>query len=151
LGNGECIHRSENAVVLKKADGTYHGVAWNIITANGSSAEECDKLTLSFILESGVFMGNEYCVVTKTVDEDVCNPLKVWHDIGEPANPSPEQRLLLRESASPLIKTYRSCGAPSVKLTLGRNALVYFEIFSAIITSDRGFDYERAVNIEFAD
>jgi len=84
------------------------------------------------------------------VDEDVCNPLKVWHDIGEPANPSPEQIKLL-QGVSPLIATNRCHGAPAIELTLGRNALVYFEIFPAPITSDRGFDYERAVNIEFAD
>jgi len=151
LGNGECIHRSENAVILKKADGTYRGIAWNIIADNGFSAKDDGNLTLSFILESGTFKESEYCIVTKTVDEDVCNPLKVWHDIGEPANPSKEQRLLLHESASPLIKTQRGCGTPTVKLTLGRNALVYFEVFPAPITGDRGYDYERAVNIEFAD
>jgi xylan 1,4-beta-xylosidase len=151
LGDGVCIHRSEDAIVLKKADGTYRGIAWNIKTANGNSDKESDVLKLCFKFESGAFAGSDYCVVTKTVDEDVCNPLKVWHDIGEPANPSPEQRLLLRESSSPLIKTQRGGGAPSVELALGRNALVYFEIFPAKITSDRGFDYERSINVEFAD
>jgi xylan 1,4-beta-xylosidase len=150
LGNGECIHRSENTIVLRKKDGSYRGIAWNIIAANNSSAEEGDKLTLCFIPEDGAFRENEYCVITKTVDEDVCNPLKVWHDIGEPANPSPEQIKLL-QSVSPLIATNRCHGAPAIELTLGRNALVYFEIFPAPITSDRGFDYERSVNIEFAD
>jgi len=151
LGNGECIHRSEDTIVLRKKDGSYRGIAWNIIAANGSSAEEGDKLTLCFMPEKGAFKENEYCVVTKTVDEDVCNPLKVWHDIGEPANPSNEQIKLLRESAKPLIATTRGYGAPAIELTLGRNALVYFEIFPAPITSDRGFNYDRAVNIEFAD
>jgi len=150
LGNGECIHRSEDTIVLRKKDGSYRGIAWNIVAANGSSAEEGDKLTLCFLPEDGAFKENEYCVVTKMVDEDVCNPLKVWHDIGEPANPSPEQIKLL-QSVSPLIATNRCHGAPAIELTLGRNALVYFEIFPAPITSDRGFDYERAVNIEFAD
>jgi len=150
LGNGECIHRSENTIVLRKKDGSYRGIAWNIVAANDSSAEEGGKLTLCFIPEEGVFKENEYCVITKTVDEDVCNPLKVWHDIGEPANPSPEQIKLL-QSVSPLIATNRCHGAPAIELTLGRNALVYFEIFPAPITSDRGFDYERSVNIEFAD
>jgi len=151
LGDGECVHRSENAIVLKKQDGFYRGIAWNIIAANSTSSKEGDELALSFVLDSNAFMGSEYCVVTKTVDEDVCNPLKVWHDIGEPANPSQEQRLLLRESALPLVKTQRGRGEPIVKLTLGRNALVYFEIFSAPIKSDRGFDYDRAIKIEFAD
>jgi xylan 1,4-beta-xylosidase len=151
LGDGECIHRSEDAIVLRKANGTYRGIAWNIVTANNPPEKECDKLILCFKLESDAFAGSEYCVITKTVDEDVCNPLKIWHDIGEPANPSLEQRQLLCESASPLITTQRGSGAPSVELTLGRNALIYFEIFSAKIISDRGFDYDRALNIEFAE
>jgi len=151
LGNGECVHRSDEAIVLKKADGTYRGVAWNISAASGTFAETTDELTLCFTLEGGAFCESEYCVITKTVDENVCNPLKVWHDIGEPANPSPGQRSLLRESASPLVATWRGSGTPTVELKLGRNALVYFEAFPAKITSDRGFDYERAVNVEFAD
>jgi len=152
LGGGECVHRSDEAVVLKKADGTYRGIAWNIAPAGTPSANGgTGELSLRFALEGGAFGGGEYCVVTKIVDEDVCNPLKAWHDIGEPANPSRGQRALLRACASPLVKTRRGHGAPSVELALGRNALVYFEAFPARITSDRGFDYERAVKVEFAD
>ncbi|MCL2810102.1 MAG: hypothetical protein FWD24_08600 [Treponema sp.] len=162
LGSGECVHRSDEAIVLKKPDGTYRGIAWNVIASNSASAKESDTLRLSFTFEanafnSGVFNGGDYCIITKTVDENVCNPLKIWHDIGEPANPSPAQRSLLRESASPLVLTQRfsasqnSSSTPKVELILGRNALVYFEVLPAKITSDRGFDYERAVNIAFND
>ena len=156
LGHGECVHRSDEAIVLKKADGTYRGIAWNISPAAGSPGNTGDELTLNlalggFALAGGASSGDEYCVVTKTVDENVCNPFKVWHDIGEPANPSPAQRSLLRESASPLVSTRRGSGAPAVELVLGRNALVYFEVFPAKITSDRGFDYDRAMDIVFAD
>jgi len=154
---GECIHRSDEAIVLKKPDGTYCGIAWNIVTADAASVNNDKDLSLSFTLEENAFEKNEYCIVTKTVDENVCNPLKVWHDIGEPANPSPAQRALLQQSASPLVTTQRfsaeqhGCSAPKIKLTLGRNALVYFEVFPAKITSDRGFDYERAMNVEYVD
>jgi len=152
LGSGECIHRSDEAIVLKKPDGTYRGIAWNVVTAGGASAgSNSDVLSLSFTFETSAFGGNEYCIVTKTVDENVCNPLKVWHDIGEPANPSPAQRSLLQESDSPLVATQRFCGAPKFELTLERNAVVYFEVFTAKITSDRGFDYERAMNVEFVE
>lgn len=46
----------------------------------------------------------EYCFLTKTVDEETCNPLKVWHDMGEPANLSEEQTKLIRESSRPFVK-----------------------------------------------
>ena len=49
----------------------------------------------------------EYCFLTKTVDEETCNPLKVWHDMGEPANLSEEQTKLIRESSRPFVKTER--------------------------------------------
>jgi len=144
LGNGECIHRSDEAIVLKKQDGTYRGIAWNV-----AAAKEGEEIRLCFTFEDSVSGGSEYCIVTRTVDEDTCNPLKIWHDIGEPANLSPAQGSLLREGASPLVATQRICGAPSVELKLGANALVYFEMFPVKTASDRGFDYKRAVNVEF--
>ena len=144
LGNGVCLHRSEEAILIKKPDGTYRGIAWNVSTKNSSS-----ELSLSIILEKSAFNENDYCIVTKTVDENVCNPLKVWHDIGEPANMSHNEKLLLQESATPLVTTKRGSGVPVIELTLGFNALIYFEIFPVQIVSDRGFDYERAVNVRF--
>lgn len=150
LGEGECVHRSDNSIVLKKPDGTYRGIAWNIQATGASATDGDERLNLRFMLEKSALGGSDYCVVTKTVDENVCNPFKVWHDIGEPANPSAGQKQLLQESASPLVATQRKSGIPTVELILERNALVYFEAFPAKITSDRGFDYEKSVNIEFA-
>jgi xylan 1,4-beta-xylosidase len=144
LGEGTA-HRSDEAIVLKKDDGTYRGVAWNIATYDTG-----DELTLRFTLPVNAFGGREYCVVIKTVDETVCNPLKIWHDIGEPANPSREQITLLRNAEQPLVTTKRGTGSPEIELSLRRNAVVYFEVFPAEINSDRGFDYERAVNVVFA-
>jgi xylan 1,4-beta-xylosidase len=146
LGEGVCVHRSNSAVVLKKDNGSYCGVAWNIATS-----DKGDELTLNFTFPDNAFSGREYCVVIKTVDETVCNPLKIWHDMGEPANPSPKQIALLRSAAKPLVTTKRGKGAPEITLTLARNAVVYFEAFPAEINSDRGFNYERAVNVIFAD
>lgn len=87
-----------------------------------------------------------YCLFTKTVDEKTCNPLKVWHDLGEPASLSKEQRKLLAEAARPFIRTKRKeakDGRLSVKLELERNAVVYFEVIPSEVTPDRGYDYER--------
>ena len=75
------------------------------------------------------------------VDEEVCNPLKVWHDIGEPANPSKEELVLLRQSAEPFVQTQR-CGS-KIHLKLKENAVCYFELKSASIKSDRGYSFGR--------
>jgi xylan 1,4-beta-xylosidase len=146
LGAGICVHRSDEAVVLKKDNGAYRGIAWNI-AAGGTE----DALALRFTLPANACNGGDYCVVMKTVDETVCNPLKVWHDIGEPANPSREQIALLRDAAWPLVTTQRGTETPVIELTLARNAVVYFEVFPAAIKSDRGFNYDRAVNVTFSD
>ena len=80
-------------------------------------------------------------LVTARVDEEVCNPLKAWHDLGEPANPSQEQVELLRAAAQPFLQTKRS--GNKISLTLKENAVCYFEIKAAPIISDRGYTYGR--------
>ena len=80
-------------------------------------------------------------LITQLVDEEVCNPLKVWHELGEHANPSQEEIELLRRSAEPFVQTKR-CGN-KIKLTLKQNAVCYFEIKHAPIKSDRGYTYGR--------
>lgn len=134
-GGGECVYKDDNMVLMKREDGSFRGVAWNIV-------EHSKKIKLSLPANGG------YCLLTKTVDEKTCNPLKVWHDLGEPASLSEEQRRLLVEAAKPLIRTKRKeaeDGQLSVKLTLERNAVVYFEVRPGEVTPDRGYDYERVM------
>lgn len=136
-GGGECVHKDDNMVLMKREDGSYRGVAWNIV-------EHAKKIKLSLPASGG------YCLLTKTVDEKTCNPLKVWHDLGEPASLSEEQRKLLVEAAKPLVKTKRKeaeDGQLSVKLTLERNAVVYFEVQPGEVTPDRGYLYDRVTGL----
>ena len=110
-GQGECVYKNDNCVIMKMADGEYRGVAWNAVRKRAGN-----DLELEFSLEQAP--GN-YCLLTKRVDEECCNPLKVWHDLGEPANPSEEQNALLRAAAQPKIATRRltaesgGCGSAS--------------------------------------
>ena len=85
----------------------------------------------------------ENVLITQLVDEEVCNPLKAWHDMGEPANPSQDELEILRASAQPLVKTERCKN--KVSLTLKENAVCYFELKAAPIKSDRGYTYGRLV------
>lgn len=141
-GGGECVYKDDNMVLMKREDGSFRGVAWNIVE-HAANSSEVRKLKFSLPAGGG------YCLLTKTVDEKICNPLKVWHDLGEPASLSKEQRKLLVEAAKPLIRTKRKeaeDGQLKVKLTLERNAVVYFEVQPGEVTPDRGYHYDRTVS-----
>ncbi len=71
-----CVYKDDNIVVLKRANGDYLGVAWNI--ARKSTEQGKEKMLLEFTFPAEQ---EEYCFLTKTVDEETCNPLKVWHDM----------------------------------------------------------------------
>ncbi len=138
---GECVHKTDNSLVTH-SDGKYKGILWNDEKANSG-----ETINISFDLPAK--SGNEYYIMTKTVDEAVCNPLKAWHDMGEPSNPMPEEIKLLRDSANPLINTYRKKAGDklAVEFTLNKNAVVYFEVKESAIKSDRGYSYERATEV----
>ena len=110
----------------------YKGVAWNI--------REKEPITLELELPLPAEDGANV-LVTHMTDENVCNPLKVWHDLGEHPNPSAEEIELLRTAAVPQITTNR-CGN-KVSITLEKNAVCYFEVRNAPIKSDRGYEYGR--------
>ncbi|MGN1084486.1 MAG: xylan 1,4-beta-xylosidase [Lachnospiraceae bacterium] len=144
---GECIHRSDEAVVVRTENGAYRGVIWN---ADGRNTGE----ELNLLLELPADKDIPYCLAVKTVDEECCNPLKVWHDLGEPANPSKEALELLREAAKPLVTTERISaenGNVRLALRLKKNAVKYFELTPAVIKSDSGYSYERTLQQKIED
>lgn len=145
---GTCVHRSEEAVIVRKAEGGYRGVVWNR-TLDGTGGD----LSLEFVLPEADTMPSgekvrEYCLVTRTVDEDTCNPLKLWHDLGEPSHLSGAQKKLLKEGAVPLVETKRQdcvSGAADVRLTVKKNGVISFEVLPVRGESDRGYSYARAI------
>ncbi len=140
--NGEtCVYRDDNIVILENGngDGGYCGVAWNHRPQDG------EALALAIALPAQV---EEYTLLCKTVDEETCNPLKVWHDMGEPANLTKEQTTLLRESAAPLVASGQVCsegGAARLQLLLQPYGVVWFSLTPRRQTSDRGYSYDRVV------
>ena len=141
---GECVHKSSDSVIVRTTDGAYRGTAWHTTLREGSKVPH----KVDFVLPAA---DGEYALVLKMVDEDTCNPLKIWHDIGEPASPSPGQIALLREAAKPLVTTQRitaNDGTLAIGLSLKENAVAYFEVSKVDIKSDRGFDYARSVRGE---
>lgn len=138
---GKCVHKDDNAVILKKENGDYLGVAWN-----PQAGEEAQELTLRLLLP---VERERYTLVLKTVDEECCNPLRLWHALGEPANPDEEQKKLLLEGARPLV-TASIVRADADKraafsLALGKNAVVLFSLSALEPEGDRGYDYERVI------
>ena len=142
---GSCVYRSDNAVIMQKPDGSYHGILWNH-KACGNLAEE--ELAVRMILPMENGEGGEASLVWKVVDEECCNPLKLWHDMGEPANLNEAQKKLLRMGAMPAVKSERvqlsKEAQARIAFTLQQNAVVYFELSANKIVPDRGYDYERA-------
>lgn len=144
---GSCVYKDDNLVLLKRENGDYLGIAWNPVCEPKDTDDESvwrRKLEISLPAPE-----EEYCFLTKTVDEETCNPLKVWHDLGEPAHLTNEQKKLLRDSAKPFLKTERiksHDGCMNAELLLQKNAVVYFELNGGKVTSDRGYHYEKVIN-----
>ena len=137
--NGKCVYKDDNIVILQKDDGSYLGVAWN----HRPEGDGTLQLELSLPDEVG-----SYTLLQKTVDENTCNPLKVWHDLGEPANPDASQIKLLRESAVPLVTSGQLTGQEGrleLQLELNPYAVVWFSLSERKETSDRGYDYQRVI------
>ena len=130
-----CVYRDDDVVVVKNDKG-YAGILWNI------DGDDTD-VQLSFELPEG-----EYTLITKTVDEECCNPLKVWHDMGEPAYPSKDETELIRSSSYPLVQSsvVSSAGGAKTDICVRKNGVVYFTLTKRELTSDRGYDYDRVVN-----
>ena len=110
-------------LVLRGPDGGYLGVGWNPVE---SGPGEEKGVTLSLPVEAGT-----YSLLTETVDEETCNPLKVWHDLGEPADLTDGQKKLLQQAAQPFVQTCRlesAGGYVEITLAMRRNAVVCFEV-----------------------
>ncbi len=127
---GECVYRDQNMILMKRNDGSYEGVAWNLCR------EGRDDLSISLALPEEA----QYTLLTRTVDEECCNPLKMWHEMGEPASLTGDQLSLLRESAQPL-SVSRLTG-PQISLTLKSNAVMHFAISAYHPVPEYGYDYE---------
>ena len=136
-----CVHRDKNSVIIKTEKG-YAGILWNI---------DGDEFSTDISLPVDK---DEYTILTKTVDEECCNPLKLWHDIGEPAYPTKDQIALIKSGAYPLVKsdiikvTNNADENKNVEISIHvkKNGIVYFELNARECIPDRGYDYEKAIN-----
>ena len=122
-------------VLMRRKDGSYEGVAWNICQENR------DAVTLNVELP----LTGKHVVMQRIVDEECCNPVKVWHEMGEPASLTKEQLAFLKDAGQPLCKTqqaYGENGSLSFALELKQNALVQFTVNKAEGEPDEGYEYQ---------
>lgn len=136
----KCVYRSQDTVIMEKFTGGYCGLLWNL-NVDRTGAEKNFALTLPADKK-------EYCLITHTVDEKHCNPLKLWHDMGEPKTPIEAQKDILRSAAQPFINSDIITAAENkanINMTLSEYGVVYFELTPRSAESDRGYNYEKAV------
>ncbi len=132
---GEPALREDDCVVVKNQDGGYQAVLWNLCQDD----RETREVELSLPAEDG-----EWVQITRMVDEEVCNPLKVWHDLGEPASLNHTQHALLRESARPLAgsKTlWPKDGRLTVTVELRENAVASVRLQKVERETSEGYEY----------
>lgn len=135
---GKAIGRGEHYLLTKNDDKTLRGIAWNPVE---EAAEDDILIKLTVEAEDG-----DYVLVKKLVDENSCNPLKAWIDLGASAYPDLRQMELVKECARPFVTTDRlsvSGGKLELELKLSANAVCYFELQKTIQEADRGFLPER--------
>ena len=132
---GKCVWRDDHTVVMQRTDGSFEGVAWNLCR------EERDSLTAAIRLPGE----GRFTLLTRTVDEACCNPLKVWHEMGEPASLTNDQLAFLRECAKPACASAvveAADGEAAFGLTMGENAVVHFTLTPSVLRPETGYEYE---------
>nr|MCR5684888.1 xylan 1,4-beta-xylosidase [Lachnospiraceae bacterium] len=153
----KCIYKDDTTVVAAYPDGSVRGVAWNMsLKRNGREFENeyhipFKLLTFADGTNTGDQTDPEYVLITQTVDEEVCNPLKIWHDIGEPAHLNSEQLELIKAEAYPAVSTKKIQGSSDdviFDIPVKENGVVYFEIKAVKTVSDRGYDYNRVMQFD---
>ena len=127
---GTPVYRDDCAVLTRREDGGYEGVLWNLCEGEDRTLEICMQAPGA----------GERVALIQRVDEDTCNPLRAWHQMGEPAALNREQLAFLRACGQPACETAQVTEG-AVRLTLKKNALVYLRILPVERESDYGYDY----------
>ena len=76
------------------------------------------------------------------MDEECCNPLKMWHEMGEPASLNDDQLRILREAGQPLSTSRLVEAGESVTFVMKPNAVMNFTISAYHAVKEYGYDYE---------
>lgn len=131
------VERKENYVLTTDDHSNYRAVLWNPVI--NDEPDQHPQIELSLDLPEG-----EYAILTRTVDEDTCNPLKTWYNLGAPSNPTKQQIETICETDTPVLNTLRikhKGGTYMHHLSLTKNSLVKLEILKIVPQVDRGYEF----------
>ncbi len=134
---GHGLSRGNNHIATMDEKGNVRLIVWNIV----EEGDENLDIELDMKVEE-----EEYFLIKKTVNEEVCNPLKDWVHMGAPKSPDKADMKLLKQASSPCIRTQRMTsnqGRLKLNLCVGPNEVSYITIENRLGEYDRGFDVER--------
>lgn len=140
---GKCIHKSCDSVIVECENGVLRGSTWNMGLERKGIELELDFNLPVLNRKNKV---NEYCMILKIVDEEVCNPLKNWYDMGQPYSLSTEEKYILKETANPFVLTEVievKNNTLNILLSVKENGIIYFELIPIVRKNDRGYDYKK--------
>lgn len=129
-----CTLKNDHAVVTNDDQGCQAGVVWNY-------RRDHDVAPYYYDIKQDQF--DSAVLTLQLVDQKHGNPLKTWHDLGEPANPQAADVKLIKQAASPEIKTVVLHRGESYSLAVSADAVVGFTVKPRSTASDRGFDYTK--------
>ena len=149
---GICVYKDETSKGDEIEDGSYRGELHGNATRNRSGKDLCLNLTIPTTQSASTGMQHFHLILQ--LDEENCNPLKVCHDLGEPANPTKDQIDLLKQTARPQIHTERMVPVSmpeshiSIELNIKENGVVYFSLEPKPLHPDRDYSYELVMQYE---
>lgn len=129
--------KDNHYVITYDDHGNYAGIVWNYKNENGDGQDIKFKLPK---LDVG-----EKTVVLKKIDETHGNPLKAWHDLGEPPTLKKQEISILKMVAKPEVQTFIAKGKDEKFITIKPDSVVYFAVKKRVLHSDCGYNYQRLI------
>jgi xylan 1,4-beta-xylosidase len=132
---GTPVLNSEDCVAVRTKDGSYRAVLWNLCR----EVRDKRQITLSLPAKDG-----EWVQIVRVVDEEACNPLKTWHELGEHAGLKASELELLQECSRPKTNSqtvWAKDGALSIEADLNENAVIWLELMKVNRETSFGYEY----------
>ncbi len=128
--HGECVYRDQHCV-MTASDGNYDAILWNLAGRDGR--ENAFSFRLPYKLEAFVSI--------ETVFEGKSDPLKAWHDMGEPSCLTADEISLLKAAAQPRVETRILKAGETLQVTLSGNAIARVRVKERRPEEDPGYRY----------
>lgn len=133
---GQCVYRDDNLLVMSRENGSYEGIAWN--ASRDAWSTLCEDIALPVA-------DGRYVLLTEEIAPGIGDPVKMWHEMGEPASLTRAQLTALQNTAHPLstssVKEAEN-GKVQVQLSLKERAVMHFTLEKAPLAPEFGYEYD---------